>query len=137
MSGPRDNGRNRGTPSDPRLLRADIEQTRAEVGNTLEELSARTDVRRQARQTVAGAAGRARERLSGGSAALRHRGTELRDRVAESAGPAGGRVREAVPDRAGELARRTGDTARQNPRQLAFAALAVLAFGWLIRRRHH
>lgn len=134
---PRSNGRDRRTPSDPQALRNEIGQTREEVGDTLEALSSRTDVRGQARQAMTGAAGRARQRLAGGSATLRHRGEELRERVTESAGPQAGRAREAVPDRVGDLARQAGGTAQQNPRQLAYVVLAVLTFGWLVRRRRH
>lgn len=53
------------TPTDPQQLRAEIERTRAELGETVQELAAKADVKSRAKQAVGDAAGRARQRLAG------------------------------------------------------------------------
>ncbi|MFC7533257.1 DUF3618 domain-containing protein [Actinoplanes sp. GCM10030250] len=41
------------SPSDPRQLRDEIEQTRADLGTTVEALAAKTDVKTRAKRRVA------------------------------------------------------------------------------------
>jgi hypothetical protein len=56
---------NSDTPTDPQQLRAEIEQTRAELGETVQELAAKTDLKARAKQALGDAAGRARRNLAG------------------------------------------------------------------------
>lgn len=63
------------TPTDPQELRDEIEQTRAELGRTVQELAAKTDVKTRARQAVGDATGRAREKVAG-----------VKDQAAQTAG---------------------------------------------------
>jgi uncharacterized protein YjbJ (UPF0337 family) len=53
------------SPTDPQQLRAEIEQTRAELGQTVQDLTAKADVKTRAKQAVGDATGRARHRLAG------------------------------------------------------------------------
>lgn len=53
------------TPADPQKLRAEIEQTRAELGDTVEQLAAKTDVKARAKQALGDAKGKARQTLTG------------------------------------------------------------------------
>lgn len=133
---PKNNGRQRPDKSDPLALQEEIERTRIEVGDTVESLMARTDVRGQARGKAAEVAGRTRDRLGGRSEALRHKGEEWRDRLAERGGPQGERIREALPDQAQDAVRQAAGTARQNPKQVAGVLAALLATRWVVRRRH-
>ena len=48
------------TPTDPQVLRAEIEQTRAELGETVAELAARTDVKARTREAASNLTRRAR-----------------------------------------------------------------------------
>jgi uncharacterized protein YjbJ (UPF0337 family) len=56
---------NSDTPTDPQELRAEIEQTRADLGETVQELAAKTDVKARAKQAVGDATGQVRQKLSG------------------------------------------------------------------------
>lgn len=49
------------TPSDPDALRAEIERTRAQLGETVEALAAKADVKARAQETVDQAKARAHE----------------------------------------------------------------------------
>ncbi len=53
------------TPTDPQELRAEIEQTRAQLGQTVQDLAAKADVKSRAKQAVGDATGRARQKLAG------------------------------------------------------------------------
>ncbi|MBU8855815.1 MULTISPECIES: DUF3618 domain-containing protein [unclassified Micromonospora] len=52
------------TPTDPQQLRAEIAQTRAALGDTVEALAARTDVKARAKAGVEDAAAQAREKVT-------------------------------------------------------------------------
>jgi len=56
---------NADTPTDPQQLRAEIERTRTELGETVQELAAKTDVKGRAKQAIGDAAGRTQRKLSG------------------------------------------------------------------------
>jgi Protein of unknown function (DUF3618) len=60
------------TPTDPQELRAEIEQTRAELGETVQELAAKTDVKTRAKQALGDATGRVQRKLSD----ARHQATQ-------------------------------------------------------------
>ncbi|HEX5496128.1 MAG TPA: DUF3618 domain-containing protein [Mycobacteriales bacterium] len=142
---PKDNGQDRRAPTDPRALAEEIERTRAEVGDTVESLTARTHLRDQARQRAGDVADRAKERIGGRSGALRHAGEQFRGRIAERAGGRGDRTGEATPEqvqqraqqRAQDATRQVAGTLRRNRRQVACAAMSLLAARWFIRRRRH
>jgi hypothetical protein len=51
------------TAPDPQQLRAEIEQTRADLGETVQALAAKTDVKARAKGAAADAAGRAKDKL--------------------------------------------------------------------------
>ena len=80
---------------DPQLIRADIEQTRAELGDSVEALAAKADVKARARRGVEAAKVRASE-------------------TAEAAA-------ERVKDTAGQV----GETVRRRPAPVAAALAAV------------
>jgi ElaB/YqjD/DUF883 family membrane-anchored ribosome-binding protein len=85
-------------------LRADIRQTRADLGETVQALAARADVKARAREQV----------------------DLTRQRVLARAAEVTGRVRETPPR---ELVHQAGSTVRANPvpAVLVFAGLAALA----------
>jgi ElaB/YqjD/DUF883 family membrane-anchored ribosome-binding protein len=114
--------------SDPVQLRRDIEETRAELGDTVETLSRKADVKAQLSQKLEQRKARLEER----KAALRARQEELR---AKAAG-----VRERSAARTPEGGQGTASQLVRSAEERPFPAIGV-AFGvgfvlaWLIRRR--
>jgi gas vesicle protein len=83
---------------DPDAIRQEIEATRSQMGQTVEALGYKTDVRARAKESVQGSTGRLRERISGAT-------------------PDSGEVKDG--------ARQAVGTAQENPIGLALGALAV------------
>ena len=95
---------------DPDQLQREIEATREELGDTVEALTAKTDVKAQAKQKL----------------------DDAKSSVSETKDHLMGQAREMSPDSASSAVSQAGQTARQNPVPLA-AAGAFLA-GFLIGR---
>jgi hypothetical protein len=107
-----------GAPDDPEELREQIEQTRAELGDTVEALAAKADVKARAKGKVTEVAGRARQTATERTHAVQRTAAELKGKLGEKA--AGAPVPAQVRDKRAPLA--------------ALAAGLVL-IGLLIRRR--
>ncbi|MFI5892073.1 DUF3618 domain-containing protein [Actinoplanes sp. NPDC051513] len=103
------------TPTDPQQLRAEIEQTRAELGETVQELAAKTDVKTRAKQAVGDATGQARRTLTG-----------VKDQAAQAAG--------VVAERASTAKQQLADSDLPAPirRPLPLAALGAAAAALII-----
>ncbi len=148
-------GKGAGAPGqdDPAALVEDINRTRAELGDTVEALVAKVDVKAQAKQRVAEASTQAKEKLQtmkqglAGQAgqltgtARRVTGTAEQARQAAAAngktvlgaGAAGGQTVQRGAQRA---ARTVGQ--HRVPFAVAAAVGAVVVVGWLaVRRRRH
>ncbi|MEA2248506.1 MAG: hypothetical protein QOH46_3035 [Solirubrobacteraceae bacterium] len=97
-------------PDDPQQLRAEIERTRRELGETVAALAEKTDVKARAREKV----------------------SEVRHTVSERGAELVGRARETTPDGAGSPAMQLREKAKENP--LPVAALAALAGGFILGR---
>jgi ElaB/YqjD/DUF883 family membrane-anchored ribosome-binding protein len=115
-------------PTDVEQARRDVEHTRAELGDTVEALSQKADLKAQVRQRID-------ERTAGlrvRRAELRQRQEELKAKVAD----ARGRASEATPEDAKRTASRVAHTAEERPLPAIGIALgAGLLLGWLIARR--
>jgi ElaB/YqjD/DUF883 family membrane-anchored ribosome-binding protein len=98
------------TPEDPQQLRAEIERTRQDLGDTVAALAEKTDVR-----------ARAKEKVSEVRQNVNHRRTELV-----------GRAREASPDGASSAAVQVREKAQQNP--IPAAAIGAFVGGFLLGR---
>jgi len=120
------------TPTDPVQLRAEIARTRTDLGDTVEALAGKLDVKARARDAAAQAVDDVKAKAAG-----------LRDQAVEAIAGIGDKVRStAVAARdtardleAGDL--EAGDTVRA-PLPLAVVALAVACLGvviYLIGRR--
>jgi ElaB/YqjD/DUF883 family membrane-anchored ribosome-binding protein len=98
----------------PEEIRADIERTRRELGDTAAAVAAKADVKAQAKA-------KADE--------TKQRATEKKDELL-------GKAKEASPDSAGEFAGQAASTAKDNPLPLAAGAAFVVGFlvGRLTRR---
>jgi ElaB/YqjD/DUF883 family membrane-anchored ribosome-binding protein len=98
------------TPDDPQQLRADIERTREDLGDTVAALAEKTDVKARARDKVA----EVRQNVN-------QRRTELVDRA-----------RESSPDGASSAATQVRAKAQENP--IPTAAIAAFVGGFLVGR---
>ena len=97
-------------PEDPQQLRADIERTREDLGDTVAALAEKTDVKTRARDKVA----------------------EVRQNVNERRTELVGRARESSPDGASSAATQVRAKAQENP--IHTAAIAAFVGGFLLGR---
>ena len=112
------NGTPPGKP-DVRTLRADIEQTRAELGETVQALAAKADVKARAKEQVEYTKQRVRDQVAVATGRVKETATQYGHTVAEQAQDTGERVkRNPVPIAA-----------------VAAAAVALVAILVVIRRR--
>ncbi len=95
----------------PEEIRADIEQTREEVGDTVEALAAKTDVKAQARERI--------EEVKGN---VRAKAEEVRAKAKSS-----------TPESAQQGGQQVATKVRENPAPIVLGAAVLLAF--LIGRR--
>jgi ElaB/YqjD/DUF883 family membrane-anchored ribosome-binding protein len=93
-------------PRDPEEIRRDIEETRAEMGDTVEALSERADVKGQARRRV----------------------EDAKSSVSQKKDDLLGKAREASPESATAAAGQVSEKARENPLPLAVAGGFALGF---------
>ncbi len=121
------------TADDPKVaaLRTEIEHTRAELGETVEALAAKADVKARAQET--GADGTPRASVAATEA--KDKAREQAQQVAESGKEY---VQELRSDPAG-ASKRTAERVRisvqEKPKQWAVAAAALLAFAALVVRK--
>jgi ElaB/YqjD/DUF883 family membrane-anchored ribosome-binding protein len=97
-------------PDDPAALRADIERTRQDLGDTVAALAEKTDVKTRAKEKV----------------------SEVRHNVTEKKTELVGRARESSPDGANSAAVQVRAKAQENP--IPTAALAAFVGGFLFGR---
>ena len=104
-----------GHQKSPEEIRDDIEQTREELGDTVEALAAKTDVKGQAKERIA----------------------SLKDTAQTKKDEFASRAKETTPDSAAAGAQQIKSTVTNRP--VPFAALGAFAFGllvgWLLGRR--
>jgi hypothetical protein len=152
------------TASEPadnvRELRQEIEQTRGQLGETVEQLVAKTDVKARARDQAAALAGRVKGQASQAREQAATRARKMRDQLAGQAGgtrqptvlldtpatrqspariPAvGATAWQALPEPVRQAAAKAAGSTRERRVQLVAAAGVLLAGGvalWWWRRR--
>ena len=69
-------------PNDPEMLRAQIDETRAELGDTVEALAGKADVKGQIKETVEDKKEQVRERQDQASAEIKKMGERAKDNPA-------------------------------------------------------
>jgi gas vesicle protein len=112
---------------DPDAIRQDIEQTRAEMSETVEAIGYKADVPSRAKDKVSETVDNVKNKVSDTATRAKEAVTGTTARVSDAAGGAASRVGDATPSR-GEVkqkARRTAGLARENPLGLAIGAVAV------------
>jgi hypothetical protein len=104
-----------GHQKSPEEIRVDIEQTREELGDTVEALAEKTDVKAHAKERIA----------------------SLKDTAQTKKDEFASRAKDAAPDSAGAGAQQITSTVRSRP--VPFSALGAFAcgllVGWLLGRR--
>ena len=133
-------------PDDPDQIRQDIERTREQLGDTVEALVAKTDVKAQAKGKVGqlterlkGTTTQARTQLAQKTAGVRQaattNGAQGRDQLQARATAVGSKVRDVTPEPVQRAARQAA--ARTSPRQATIAAVAagVVLLGFILVRR--
>ncbi|MBK3593722.1 MULTISPECIES: DUF3618 domain-containing protein [Streptomyces] len=119
----------------PAELRAQVEETRDELGRTVEALAGKADIKNRAQEKTAEVRNRAQEK-----------GAEVRDRAQEAAGQArirlsttahtlGGKVQDHTPEPVRENAGRAVEAARNRPGVLLAVGTAALVVLLVARRR--
>ena len=98
------------TPEDPAQLRAEIERTRQDLGDTVAALAEKTDVKARAKEKV----------------------SEVKQNVNDKRTELMGKARESSPDGANTAAVRIRSKAQENP--VPTAALAAFVGGFLFGR---
>src|SRR3954467_9973203 len=106
-----------GETRSPEEIRRDIEATREELGDTVEALAAKADVKAQAKDRVDSVKEQAREKVDD----LKGRADEVKGKAAS-----------ATPDDVAAQAGAVREKARQNP--LPFAVGGALVLGFLLGR---
>jgi hypothetical protein len=112
---------------DPDRIRREIEQTRAEMSETVDALSYKADVKSRAKESVQEKRDSAKESVVGATQTVKEKLVGAKDSVSETAGGATSRVGDATPDRAQvkHQARRAKGVAQENPIGLAIGSIAV------------
>jgi hypothetical protein len=143
-------------PDDPQQLEAEIERTRDQLGQTVQELIARADVKSrarikvaeltgkaksttvQARHNAAARAGSVRGQVAGKATVAQQRamsaGVARKDQLRDRATAVGAPVWEATPDQVRRTVTKGASGAREHWMPLAMAA-GVLVVGYLVLRR--
>jgi hypothetical protein len=115
-----------GKPRSVAEIRAEIEQTREQLGATVEALAEKTDIK-----------ARAQHRIEAAKETVVHSVGAARETVSSTADGFLSRAREATPESAGAGMRQVRATAQQRP--LPFAAAGAFAagllVGWVLVRR--
>jgi gas vesicle protein len=112
---------------DPDEIRQEIEQTRAEMGETVEAIGYKADVPSRAKEAVAGKAESVKSRISDTASRAKEAVTGTTSRAGEDVSEAASRVGDATPSGRDvkRTARRAAGLAQENPLGMAIGALAL------------
>ena len=112
---------------DPDAIREDIEQTRAEMSETVEAIGYKADVPSRAKDAVSEKVDNVKNKVSDTATRAKEAVVGTASRAGDSVSGTASRVSDATPD-SGQLkqwARRTAGLARENPLGLAIGAAAI------------
>jgi gas vesicle protein len=112
---------------DPDEIRQEIEQTRAEMGETVEAIGYKADVPSRAKEAVAGKAESVKSRVSDTTSRARQAITGTTSMAGEGVSEAASRVSDATPSGRDvkRTARRAAGLAQENPLGMAIGAIAL------------
>lgn len=109
----------------PEEIRAEIDQTREQLGDTVEALAAKTDVK-----------GQAQDRIEAAKQTVADNVTHAKETVTGKKDEYTAKAKEATPESASAGAQQLGSTIQENPLPFAAAGafVAGLLLGWLLGR---
>jgi Protein of unknown function (DUF3618) len=112
---------------DPDRIRREIEQTRAEMSETVDALSYKADVKSRAKESLQDKRDSAKESVMGATQTVKEKLVGAKDSVSDTAGSTTSRVGDATPDReqVKRQARQAKGVAQENPLGLAIGSIAV------------
>ena len=112
---------------DPDRIRREIEQTRAEMSETVDALGYKADVKSRAKESLQEKRDSAKESVVGATQSVKEKLVGAKDSVSGTAGSATSRVSDATPDREQikSQARQAKGLAQENPLGLAIGSIAV------------
>jgi cell division septum initiation protein DivIVA len=113
-------------PDDPQALREEIQQTRKDLGDTVEALAAKADVRARTREKAADVKAQAKDKAAETADRVQAKASELKEQAAAVAQ----KVTEATPEPARQAAAQAASTVRQWRGPILAAAAFVLLAGW-------
>ena len=114
--------------ADPEEIQREIEQTRAELGDTVEALAAKADVKAQAKNKIDETKASVSEKLDETKASV----TEKIEETKASAEHLFAKAKEVSPDSAATAASQASQKARENP--VPTTAIAAFGAGFLLGR---
>jgi ElaB/YqjD/DUF883 family membrane-anchored ribosome-binding protein len=123
---PAGGGAPEGEPQTPEQIRAEIERTQQELGDTVEALAQKTDVKAQASARIDAAKESIQETVHGARVSV----SETKDELLT-------KVKQATPESAGAGAQQVSATVQEKPLPFATAGsfAAGVLLGWLLGRR--
>ena len=112
---------------DPDRIRREIEQTRAEMSETVDALGYKADVKTRAKESIAESRDSAKESVVGATRTIKEKLVGAGDSVAGTAGSAMSAIGDATPDReqVKQTARQAKGLAQENPLGLVIGSIAV------------
>jgi Protein of unknown function (DUF3618) len=129
-----------GAPDDPEQLKAEIEQTRELLGDTVGQLTAKADVKGRAQAKAADLTDRAKAKTSQARLQAAVQADSVRSQLAATAREQAASASEAIPEPVKRVVVKGGEAARQHRKPLAIAASALILGAvvgrWWTRRCH-
>ncbi len=113
----------------------DIQATREELGQTVEALAAKADVKARAREKIRNISGKLRVKTTDAARSARSAAGPVTSRVKDRALAGGGSVRQAMPEPARRAASRAAAAAKDKRAPAAVAGVGLLLGCWLVLRR--
>ena len=112
---------------DPDRIRAQIERTREEMGDTIDAIGYKADVKSRAKESLQDTRDSAKESVMETTRSVKEKLVGAKDSVSDTAGGASARIGDATPDREqlDRKARQAKGLAQENPVGLALGAVAV------------
>jgi hypothetical protein len=131
---PADTGPEPLPPAEAAVAR-DVQATREELGQTVEALAARADVKARAREKARDVSGRLRVKTADAARSARSAAGPVASRVKDRASAGAGSVRLAMPEPARQAASRAAAAAKDKRAAVAVAGAGLLLGCWLVLRR--
>jgi hypothetical protein len=114
---------------------SDIQATREELGQTVEALAAKADVKARAREQARNISERLRVKTTDAARAARSAAGPVASWVKDRALAGGGSVRQAVPEPARRAVSRAATAAKGKRAAVAVAGVGLVLGCWLVLRR--